>query len=497
MEKELNDFIKNISDTISAEEPVAVFSAGRVLSCHDGVILIEGLSNVSYGELIAVENSYALAMNLEQDVIGAILLSDGEVTSGSIAYSTHRIMSVPVGRKLLGRVVNALGEPLDGKEPIKTRDYRNLESPAPGIFMRSKVNRPLYTGIKAIDSMIPIGKGQRELIIGDRDTGKSSIAIDAIINQKGKNVFCVYVCIGQKAATLVRAMQKLTDTGAMKYTVVVAATAASSAPQQYLAPYTGCAIAEYFAYSGKDVLIVYDDLSKHAVAYRAISLLLRRPSGREAYPGDIFYVHSRLLERSAQLSKAAGGGSLTALPIIETQAGDVSSYIPTNVISITDGQIYLESELFRSGICPAINVGLSVSRVGGSAQCEAIRKLSGSLRLDLAHYNEMKAFLRFGMGSEAVTDKSMRRGERIVELMKQKNTSPVSVSDLALQLFVLSEDMFADCPIAQQSETIAAFIRYVDEHGMILDNIESSGKFSDEDKDEVRRIYAEYLEKLR
>ena len=483
-----------VKEELDKNETVSVYSAGRVLSCHDGVIMVEGLSNISYGELLAVEDTFALAMNLEKDVIGAILLSDEDVMSGSIAYSTRRIMRVPVGRATLGRIVNAMGQPLDGKPPIKTKHYRNVENPAPRIFSRDKVCRPLYTGIKAIDSMIPIGKGQRELIIGDRDTGKSSIAIDAIINQKGKNVYYVYVAIGQKASTLVRTVERLTECGAMAYTTIVAATAAASAPQQYLAPYTGTAMAEHFMYAGKDVLIVYDDLSKHAMAYRAVSLLLRRPSGREAFPGDIFYIHSRLLERSAQLSASEGGGSLTALPIIETQAGDVSAYIPTNVISITDGQIYLESELFREGICPAVNVGLSVSRVGGAAQCPAMRSLSGSMRLELAHYNEMKSFARFGAGLDSAASETLRRGERIVEIFKQKNYSPERMSDMVLQLFIIKEDMTKDYPTSEQRGVIADFLRFVDGHGGVFEEIETTGVLSDETKDYVRRLFVEFSE---
>ncbi|MBO4535085.1 MAG: F0F1 ATP synthase subunit alpha, partial [Clostridia bacterium] len=413
-----------------------VHSAGRVKTVNDGVVLIEGLAGVVMGELLYLGGEkYALALNLEENQVGAILLSgEDDVSSGDIVYATKRVASVPVGRDLLGRVIDPLGNPLDGGRPIRPHGYRDLESPAPTIWQRAKVDESLETGVKAIDSIVPIGKGQRELIIGDRQTGKTSLAVDAIINQKGKDVVCVYVAIGQKISTVRKLIDDLVAHDAMSYTVVVSATAADSAPLQYLAPYTGTAIAEDFMYKGKDALIIYDDLSKHAVAYRTISLLLRRPSGREAYPGDIFYLHSRLLERSAHLSPAMGGGSLTALPIIETLSGDIAAYVPTNVISITDGQIYLESELFHAGIRPAINVGLSVSRVGSAAQSQAIKRLSGKIRLDLAHFREMQLFARFGADLDAGTKAILARGERLTESLKQPRYAPCTLEDMTVEL---------------------------------------------------------------
>lgn len=437
-----------------------VSKAGRVISVSDGVALIEGLREVKNNELIYIDGEYALALNLEETVVGAILLTQGKVSSGMMAYTTGRIVSIPVGEALLGRVIDSLGNAVDGGEKPACTAYRNVESPAPAIFERSKVNEPLYTGIKAIDSMIPIGKGQRELIIGDRQTGKTAIAIDAILNQKGKNVICVYVAIGQKVSGVARTVTALKERGAMAYTVVVSATAGQNAPLQYLAPYTGTAVAEYFAYKGKDVLIVYDDLSKHAVAYRTISLLLKRPSGREAYPGDIFYLHSRLLERSAKLSEEMGGGSLTALPIIETLSGDISAYIPTNVISITDGQIYLENELFNAGIRPAINVGLSVSRVGGSAQVKAMRKVSGQFRLDLAHYREMVLFARFGSDVDASTKAVIAKGERLTEAIKQPQYAPQSMVDMVVTLCVMMKDKLKNVEVKKINAYLSGFLDF-------------------------------------
>jgi len=494
MIEELINSTKSIKEELLQDkEKISVFSAGRVLSCHDGVIMVEGLREIAYGELLNIEGKYALTLNLEKNVIGAILLSDGDVQAGSIAYSTGSVMSVPVGNALLGRVVDAMGISLDGKGEIKTKSYRPVEASAPLIFDRGKVNRPMYTGTKAIDTMIPIGKGQRELIIGDRGTGKTAIAIDAIINQKGKNVICVYVAIGQKASGLVRTIEKLRTAGAMSYTVVVSATAGVSAPQQYIAPYTGTAIAEEFMYSGKDVLIVYDDLSKHAGAYRTISLLMRRPSGREAYPGDVFYIHSRLLERSAQLNAAKGGGSLTALPIIETQAGDVSAYIPTNVISITDGQIYLESKLFNSGIRPAVNVGLSVSRVGGTAQCKAMREVASTLRLELAHYNEMKDFARFGGDFDESTRKVIEKGGRLVEGLKQKQYAPLPMSKVVVEIYLLSEGLVTH-PLADQNKIIADYLDILGKKKDILQKIEEDGIFDEERKREIATTFALFTE---
>ncbi len=469
--------------------------AGRIVACGDGVLTIEGLPGVKNGELLYVGgDKYALTMNLEENKVGAILLTDSyELGEGDIAYSTGKIIGVPVGDMLLGRVVNPLGAPLDGGRPIVSKKYRPIEAPAPAIFDRASVNEPLLTGIKAIDSMIPIGKGQRELIIGDRQTGKTALAVDAIINQKGKNVLCVYVAIGQKIASVNSVVRTLKKHGALDYTVVVCSTASESAPLQYIAPYTGTAIAEEFMHSGRDVLIVYDDLSKHAVAYRAISLLLKRPSGREAYPGDIFYIHSRLLERSAKLSESLGGGSLTALPIIETLAGDISAYIPTNVISITDGQIYLESELFRSGIRPAVNVGLSVSRVGGAAQCKAMKKVSGKVRLDLAHYREMAQFSQFGAELDASTKATLGKGARLTEILKQRQSSPVSMSHTVIALTVMMNDLFADVAVRDVNAVMDGFLDFLEaNHPDLPARIEQTQALTDEDEALIREYLGAY-----
>lgn len=485
------DEIKNFKKSSSVKY------AGRVASCNDGVLMIEGLSKVQNGELLQVSGSYALALNLEEHLVGAILLSqDSNVSAGDIAYTTGEIASVPAGRALLGRVINPLGIPLDGREEIVTRHYRSIEAPAPAILDRAKVNTPLYTGIKSIDSMIPIGKGQRELIIGDRQTGKTALAIDAIINQKGKDVICIYVAIGQKSSSIIRIISELEAHNAMDYTIIVSSTASQSAPLQYLAPYTGTAIAEEFMYNGNDVLIVYDDLSKHAVAYRTISLLLKRPSGREAYPGDIFYIHSKLLERSAKLNEELGGGSLTALPIIETLAGDISAYIPTNVISITDGQIYLESELFNAGIRPAINVGLSVSRVGSAAQCQAMKKVSSKLRLELAHYREMKLFARFGADLDESTKNVLERGERLTEILKQPQFSSIPMNDMVVALSVVQSDVLK-CIEAKQIQAVMKGFRdymYI-ENASLFEKISSTGQLSDEDEETIQKTMQAYLEK--
>jgi F-type H+-transporting ATPase subunit alpha len=403
------------------EKEVDISEVGRVLSVGDGIARIYGLQNVMANELIEFPHGIiGMVLNLEEDNVGAAILGeDVHIKEGDLVKRTNRITQVPVGEALIGRVVDAIGKPIDGKGEIDAKEYRNVEVRAPGVVFRSPVKEPLQTGIKAIDAMIPIGRGQRELIIGDRGTGKSVIAIDAIINQRDTDVFCIYVAIGQKRSSVARVVDLLEKHGAMKYTTVVAATASDPAPLQYIAPFAGCAMGEYFRDTKRHALVIYDDLSKHAVAYRQMSLLLRRPPGREAYPGDIFYLHSRLLERAAKLNDALGGGSLTALPIIETQAGDVSAYIPTNVISITDGQIYLEPELFYSGIRPAINVGLSVSRVGGNAQNKAMKKIAGSLRIDLAQYRELAAFAKFGSDLDKATQEQLARGSRLVELLKQ------------------------------------------------------------------------------
>ena len=411
------------------ENKMEVSETGVVILVGDGIAKASGLDKCMAGELVEFpDGSFGMAQNLEEDTVSIVILgSDQGIKEGDTVKRTGRVVSVPVGAKLIGRVVNALGEPIDGKGTIEAEAFRPIEMPAPGIIDREPVNVPLQTGIKAIDSMIPIGRGQRELIIGDRQTGKTTIATDTILNQKGKDVICIYVAIGQKRSTVAQVVENLTAGGAMDYTIVVSATASELAPMQYIAPYAGCSMGEHFMHQGKDVLVIYDDLSKHAVAYRAISLLIRRPPGREAYPGDVFYLHSRLLERAAHLSQANGGGSLTALPIIETQAGDVSAYIPTNVISITDGQIFLETELFNAGIMPAVNPGISVSRVGGAAQIPAMKKVAGTLKLLYSQYRELQSFAQFGSDLDADTKARLALGERIVAVLKQKNNAPVAV----------------------------------------------------------------------
>ena len=425
--------IKNYENKLQTSE------TGTVILSGDGIAKVSGLDKCMAGELVEFPNgAYGMAQNLEEDTASIVVLgSDNGIKEGDTVKRTGKVVSVPVGKGLIGRVVNALGEPIDGKGPIEADAYRPIESPAPGIIEREPVNVPLQTGIKAIDSMIPIGRGQRELIIGDRQTGKTTIATDTILNQKGKDVICIYVAIGQKRSTVAQIVNALTLGGAMDYTTVVSATASELAPMQYIAPYTGCTMGEHFMLQGKDVLVIYDDLSKHAVAYRAISLLIRRPPGREAYPGDVFYLHSRLLERAAHMSKANGGGSLTALPIIETQAGDVSAYIPTNVISITDGQIFLESELFNAGVMPAVNPGISVSRVGGAAQIKAMKKVAGSLKLLYSQYRELQSFAQFGSDLDADTKARLSLGERIVAVLKQKNNAPVEVAHQVCILYAV------------------------------------------------------------
>ena len=425
--------IKNYENKLQTSE------TGTVILSGDGIAKVSGLDKCMAGELVEFPNgAYGMAQNLEEDTASIVVLgSDNGIKEGDTVKRTGKVVSVPVGKGLIGRVVNALGEPIDGKGPIEADAYRPIESPAPGIIEREPVNVPLQTGIKAIDSMIPIGRGQRELIIGDRQTGKTTIATDTILNQKGKDVICIYVAIGQKRSTVAQIVNALTLGGAMDYTTVVSATASELAPMQYIAPYTGCTMGEHFMLQGKDVLVIYDDLSKHAVAYRAISLLIRRPPGREAYPGDVFYLHSRLLERAAHMSKENGGGSLTALPIIETQAGDVSAYIPTNVISITDGQIFLESELFNAGVMPAVNPGISVSRVGGAAQIKAMKKVAGSLKLLYSQYRELQSFAQFGSDLDADTKARLALGERIVAVLKQKNNAPVEVAHQVCILYAV------------------------------------------------------------
>jgi F-type H+-transporting ATPase subunit alpha len=422
---------------------------GTVLTIGDGVARVFGLKNVLAGELVEFESGVkGMVLNLEANNVGIAVLGDEiGIKEGSTVKRTEKIVQVPVGNALLGRVVNAIGEPIDGNGEINTKEFRNVEVKAPGIVTRKSVHEPMQTGIKAIDAMIPIGRGQRELIIGDRKTGKTAVAIDTIINQKGKDVVCIYVAIGQKQSTIRQVYQKLQDAGALEYTIIVSATASHTAPLQYLAPYTGCTMGEYYRDSGKHALIVYDDLSKQAQAYRQLSLLLRRPPGREAFPGDVFYIHSRLLERACKLSDVLGAGSLTALPVIETQEGDVAAYIPTNVISITDGQIYLESDLFNSGIRPAVNVGLSVSRVGGSAQVKSMKKVAGTLRLDLAQYRELAAFAQFGSDLDETTQKQLSRGARLVELLKQGQYSPMEVSDQVVSIFAATKGYFDAVPV--------------------------------------------------
>ena len=431
------------------EKTVEIEEVGTVLSTGDGIARIYGLDKVAAGELLEFPHDiYGIALNLEEDNVGAALFGETHmIKEGDTVKRTGRIAEVPVGKELIGRVVDALGEPIDGRGPIASSERRRIEIKAPGIVARQPVKEPLQTGIKAIDGMIPIGRGQRELIIGDRQTGKTAVALDAIVNQKGGNVICIYVAIGQKRSTVAQVVDKLREYGAMEYTIIVAATASDAAPLQYIAPYTGCTMGEQFRDNGGHALVVYDDLSKHAVAYRQLSLLLRRPPGREAYPGDVFYLHSRLLERGAKMSDARGGGSLTALPIIETQAGDVSAYIPTNVISITDGQIFLESDLFYSGVRPAINVGISVSRVGGNAQIKAMKQVAGTLRLELAQYREMAAFAQFGSDLDAATQRQLNRGARLVELLKQGQYQPLPVEKQVLIIYAGTNGFVDDLPL--------------------------------------------------
>ncbi|MCG2709271.1 MAG: F0F1 ATP synthase subunit alpha [Thermodesulfovibrionales bacterium] len=447
------------------EKKVDVSEVGTVVSVGDGIARIYGLDKCMASELLEFPNNITgMALNLEEDTVGAVLFGeDSLIHEGDIVKRTGRIMSVPVGEAMRGRVVNAIGQPIDGKGPINTKDFRIVDVVAPGIVDRQPVSEPMQTGLKAIDSMIPIGRGQRELIIGDRQTGKTAIAIDAIINQKGGDVTCIYVAVGQKRSNVVRVMKILEENGAMEHTIIVSATASEPAPLQYIAPYTGCSIGEYFRDNGKHALIIYDDLSKQAASYRQLSLLLRRPPGREAFPGDVFYLHSRLLERAAKLSKELGGGSLTAFPIIETQAGDVSGYIPTNVISITDGQIYLEPELFYAGIRPAVNVGLSVSRVGSAAQTKAMKQVAGTLRLDLAQFRELAAFAQFGSDLDKATLAQIERGKRMVELLKQDQFVPMTMVDQVMVLFAATQGFIDDIPVESVNKFEQEFLRYIND----------------------------------
>ena len=454
----IKEQIKNYSTKLEVSD------VGTVIQVADGIARIHGLEKAMQGELLEFPGEiYGMVLNLEEDNVGAVLLGDtSSISEGDTVKTTGRVVEVSVGDALLGRVVNALGQPIDGKGPIQSNKYRQIERVASGVISRKSVNTPLQTGIKAIDSMVPIGRGQRELIIGDRQTGKTAIAIDTIINQKGQGVYCIYVAIGQKASTVASIVNTLEEYGAMDYTTVVASTASELAPLQYIAPYSGCAIGEEWMEAGKDVLIIYDDLSKHAAAYRTLSLLLKRPPGREAYPGDVFYLHSRLLERAARLSDALGGGSLTALPIIETQAGDVSAYIPTNVISITDGQIYLETEMFNSGFRPAVNPGLSVSRVGGSAQIKAMKKIAGPIRIDLAQYRELAAFAQFGSDLDADTKEKLAQGERIREVLKQPQYKPMPVEKQVMIIYAATKKYLLDIEVSDIQAFEKALFDYVD-----------------------------------
>ena len=470
---------------------------GTVLTVGDGISRVSGLVNCVSGELLEFENgTYGMAQNLEETSVSTVLFGeDVGISEGQTVKRTGRVVSVPVGDAMIGRVVNAIGQPIDGAGPIESSEFRPVESPAPGILDRQPVKEPLQTGIKAIDSMIPIGRGQRELIIGDRQTGKTTIAIDTIINQKGKDVICIYVAIGQKRSTVTNLVEQLKKSGAMEYSIVVAATASEPSPLQYIAPYAGCAMGEYFMNKGKHVLIVYDDLSKHAVAYRALSLLIRRPPGREAYPGDVFYLHSRLLERAAKLSAEKGGGSLTALPIIETQAGDVSAYIPTNVISITDGQIFLETELFHSGIMPAVNPGISVSRVGGNAQIKAMKKVAGTLKLVYSQYRELQSFAQFGSDLDKDTKDRLDQGARIVEVLKQKNSSPVPVEKQVAILYAVTKNVLSEVPVADVAEYEKGLYLRLDQDadGMAaMDAIRSNGKLEADAEEHLKKALEVY-----
>ena len=469
------------------EQVIETTSVGTVIKVYDGIALVHGLDDAMAGELLVFPNEvYGMALNLEKDYVGVILFdSSSKIKEGDVVKTTHRILQVPVGEALIGRVVNALGQPLDNQGEIKTDHFRPVEKKASGVMDRQSVKQPLKTGIKIIDALVPIGRGQRELIIGDRQTGKTAIAIDTILNQKNENVICIYVAIGQKESTVANVIETLKANDAMKYSIVVSASASFPAPLLYLAPYTGVTMAEEFMYNGKDVLIIYDDLSKHAVAYRELSLLLKRPPGREAFPGDVFYLHSRLLERAAKLSDKLGGGSITALPIIETQAGDISAYIPTNVISITDGQIFLQTELFYSGIRPAVSAGLSVSRVGGSAQIKAVKKVSGTLRLDLASYKELEAFTQFGSDLDEATKAKLERGKRTVEILKQNLHESVSSEKLALIIYTLTHGYLDDVEMEEILPYEKAFYRYLDtneEANALIKEIEQTKDLPEQEK---------------
>ena len=481
------------------DSKISLTDTGTVVTVGDGIVTIHGLDNCMLNELLQFDNGVqCMALNLEQGSVGAVMLGpDDEIKEGATVKRTGNIISVPVGDALLGRVVNPLGQPIDGGGAILTEERREIEKIAPGIITREPVNVPLQTGIKAIDSMIPIGRGQRELIIGDRQTGKTSIAIDTIINQRESGVLCIYVAIGQKASTVATVVEQLKAANAMDYTIVVSAAASELAPLQYIAPYSGCAMGEYFMEKGKDVLIVYDDLSKHAVAYRALSLLLKRPPGREAYPGDVFYLHSRLLERAANLTDEYGGGSLTALPIIETQAGDVSAYIPTNVISITDGQIFLETELFNSGIRPAVNPGISVSRVGGNAQIKAMKKVSGTLKLEYSQYRELQAFSQFGSDLDADTKARLAKGERIVEVLKQPQSSPIAVEDQVIIIYAVINNFLATVPVESTANYQKQLLNTIHSaHSDLADGIRNEKVLSPENEEKLKRVLEDFTSKF-
>ncbi len=487
--------IKNYQNAIIQNE------TGTVLTVGDGISRVSGLLNCMSGELLEFENgTFGMAQNLEETVVSAVLFGeDVGISEGQTVKRTGRVVSVPVGDAMIGRVVNAIGQPIDGAGPIESNDFRPVEIKAPGIIERQPVKEPLQTGIKAIDSMIPIGRGQRELIIGDRQTGKTTIAIDTIINQKGKDVICIYVAIGQKRSTVTSLVAELQNAGAMEYSIVVAATASEPSPLQYIAPYTGCTMGEYFMNKGKHVLVIYDDLSKHAVAYRALSLLIRRPPGREAYPGDVFYLHSRLLERAAKLSDENGGGSLTALPIIETQAGDVSAYIPTNVISITDGQIFLETELFHSGIMPAVNPGISVSRVGGNAQIKAMKKVAGTLKLIYSQYRELQSFAQFGSDLDEDTKNRLAQGERIVEVLKQNKNMPVPVEKQVAILYAVVNNILMKVEASDVAEYEAGLYDFLDQDPSgiaAMREIRESGKLEKETEDKLKASLDAYTDKF-
>ena len=489
--KIIKDQIKHYDNRIVQSD------VGTVLLVGDGIARVSGLENCMANELVRFSTgAYGMALNLEENSVAVVLLGNDEgIKEGDTVERTREVVSVPVGEAMIGRVVDALGQPIDGKGPIDTHEERRIESPAPGIIERKSVSVPLQTGIKAIDSMIPIGRGQRELIIGDRQTGKTTIATDTIINQKGQTVICIYVAIGQKRSTVAQVVDQLTASGAMDYTIVVSATASEMAPLQYIAPYSGCAMGEYFMAQGKDVLIVYDDLSKHAVAYRALSLLIRRPPGREAYPGDVFYLHSRLLERAARVAPEYGGGSITALPIIETQAGDVSAYIPTNVISITDGQIFLETELFHAGIMPAVNPGISVSRVGGNAQIKAMKKVSGTLKLLYSQYRELQSFAQFGSDLDADTKARLVQGERIVGVLKQNHNAPVAVEHQVAILYAVVHDYLKDVAVELIPDYEQGLYERLDgQHADVLRTIRETGDLSKDTEAALKAAIQSYTE---